>query len=55
MEGVLTTAEMSSLVSPVAVTLDTDWTLTIEDVLVSSCREVTINFIQLYTKKLKGS
>ena len=35
-EGVPTTAQMSSLDSPVAVPLDTDWTLTTEDVLVSS-------------------
>ena len=35
MEGVLTPAQMSSLDTPVAVILDTTWTLTIIDVLVS--------------------
>ena len=35
MEGVPTPAQMNSLDLPVAVTMDTDWTLTTEDVLVS--------------------
>ena len=52
MEGVLTTAQMSSLDSLVAVAMDIDWTLTTEDVLVSLPYRLTGNetmYLSRYT------
>ena len=48
MEGVPTSAQMSSLDLPVAVSMDTDWTLTAKDVLVSKYEHLQMfNFTSL--------